>query len=386
MMQNFICARRGRLGVLATIAVAILVAACGGESTTSSGSNSPTTGGNPGRGVNVAAAKALIAPYVGHPSTFPTDQPLKQLPPAGSEVAYIDAGTVTAALQWSLLEQAAKTMGVTPVRVAAGSTASTVSAAMDSVVSKKPAGVVIVGLDPEEYAPQLKELRADGIPVVASAIEDGGKYDVSGPVSYGPSNVALAGRLMAAWAIARTGGKVKQFVLYNVPELSFSPVEVDAARTELAELCSTCTARVVDIPAAEIGNGASNTIVSDLQGHPGTGFAILATDELADGLPQALNTAGLNVQTVGPAPGPQNLEQIKQGSEDGALGVDLEEQMWALLDQWARERSGQPLDGPEAKGELVMQFLTQKDITFNPADGWAGYQDLPARFAKLWGK
>jgi ribose transport system substrate-binding protein len=385
-MRIFICGRRGRLVVLASVAVAVLVAACGGGSGASSGSNSPTTAGDPGRGVNVTAAKALIAPYVGHPSSFPTNQPLKQLPPAGSKVAYVDAGTVTAALQWGLLEQAAKAMGVTPVRVVAGSTASTVSAALDSVVSSRPAGVVIVGLDPEEYTPQLNQLRADGIPVVASAIVASGNYAFSGPVSYGPSNVALSGRLMAAWAIARTDGKVKQFVLYNVPELSFSPVEIDAARTELEELCSTCTARVVDIPAAEIGNGASDTIVSDLQGHPGTGFAILATDELADGLPQALNTAGLNVHTVGPAPGPQNLEQINQGSEDGALGVDLEEQMWALLDQWARERSHQPLDGAEAKGELVMQFLTQKEITFNPADGWAGYPDLPQRFAKLWGK
>jgi ribose transport system substrate-binding protein len=386
MIRNFICGRRGPLYVLATIAVAVSVAACGGESTTSSGANSPTTAGDPGRAVNVAAAEALIAPYVGHPSTFPTDQPLKQPPPAGSEIAYIDAGTVTAALQWALLEQAAKAMGVTPVRVVAGSTASTVNAALDSVVSRKPSGVVIVGLDPEEYAPQLKQLRAAGIPVVASAIEDGGKYEFSGPVSYGPSNVALSGRLMAAWAIARTDGKVKQFALYNVPELSFSSVEIDAAQTELKQLCSACTARVVDIPAAKIGNGASDTVVSDLQGHPGTGFAILATDELADGLPQALKTAGLNVQTVGPAPGPQNLEQIKQGTEDGALGVDLQEQMWALLDQWERERNHQPLDGAEAKGELVMQFLTQRDITFNPADGWAGYPDLPQRFAKLWGK
>jgi ribose transport system substrate-binding protein len=386
MMRKFIRARRGQLVVLASLAMAVLVAACGAGSTTGSGSQSPTTAGDPGRGVNVAAAEALIAPYVGHPSAFPTDQPLRQLPPAGSKVAFIDAGTVTAALQWGLLVQAAKAMGVTPVRVLAGSTASTVSAALDSVVSSKPAGVVIVGLDPEEYAPQLRELRADGIPVVASAIEDGGKYDLPGPVSYGPSDVALSGRLMAAWAIARTAGKVRQFVLYNVPELSFSPVEIDAARTELDQLCSTCTARVVDIPAAQIGNGASNTIVSDLQGHPGTGFAILATDELADGLPQALNTAGLHLQTVGPAPGPQNLEQIKQGSEAGALGVDLEEQMWALLDQWARDRSHQPLDGAEAQGQLVMQFLTQKDITFNPADGWAGYPDLPQRFAKLWGK
>ena len=173
--------------MLATIAVAILVAACGGGSSTSSGSNSPTTAGDPAPRPMSPRLRRSSHRYVGHPSTFPTDQPLKQLPPAGSEVAYIDAGTVTAALQWGLLEQAAKTMGVTPVRVVAGSSASTVSAAMDSVVSRKPAGVVIVGLDPEEYAPQLKELRADGIPVVASAIEDGGKYDLSGPVSYGPA-------------------------------------------------------------------------------------------------------------------------------------------------------------------------------------------------------
>ena len=59
--------------------------------------------------------------------------------------------------------------------------------------------------------------------------------------------------------------------------------------------------------------------------------------------------------------------------------------MWTIVDQTAREMTGQPLAGNEAKGLGVVQFLTQKDITFNPTKGWTGYPDFPQRFAKLWG-
>ena len=47
--------------------------------------------------------------------------------------------------------------------------------------------------------------------------------------------------------------------------------------------------------------------------------------------------------------------------------------------------AGQKLTGPEAEGSGVVQFLTKKDITFDPAKGWSGYPDFAERFAKLWG-
>jgi ribose transport system substrate-binding protein len=219
--------------------------------------------------------------------------------------------------------------------------------------------------------------------VVASAIQDGPQYGIS-PVSYGGGDVRLAGALMGAWAIARSKGAATDIALYNVPELAFSKPEILAAQAKIAEYCPACTTRIVNIPVAQIGTGSPQLIVSDLQAHSDTTAAVLATDELAVGLPAAFQAAGISVKTVGPAPGPVNLQQIKSGTEDAALGVDLDEQVWALIDQFARQHSHQPLSGPEAQGNLVMQFLTKPDITFNPSQGWTGYPQLAARFIKLW--
>lgn len=365
------------LAVMAAAATIVIATAC------SSGEAASTTGSGGSHGANVAGAESFIAPYVGQPSAFPTDDPLKKPPPRGSKVVYADVGTPTSALQWQALEPAAQALGIDLIRVKTGSQASTVGPAFDSIVALKPAGVVIIGIDPLLYARQLKELQQAGTTVVASAIQDGQQYGI-GPVSYGAGDVSLAGALMGAWTIARSKGAVTDIALYNVPELAFSRPEILAAQAKIAEYCPACTTRIVDIPVAQIGTGAPQLIVSDLQAHPNTTAAVLATDELADGLPAALQTAGITLKTVGPAPSPLNLQQIKGGTEDAALGVDLNEQAWALIDQFARQHSRQPLSGPEAQGELVMQFLTKPDITFNPGPGWTGYPQLATRFTRLW--
>ena len=103
------------------------------------------------------------------------------------------------------------------------------------------------------------------------------------------------------------------------------------------------------------------------------------------GLPAALQAAGIKVETIGNSPGPTNLQYIKEGKETAGLGFDLPVLTWTLLDQAAREIAGQKLSGPEAEGLPVSEFLTQKDITFDPSKGWTGYPDFAERFAKLWG-
>lgn len=365
------------LAVMAGAGVVMIATACSSSQagTTSASGNSGTA--------NVAGAESFIAPYVGKPSAFPTNDPLKSRLARGSKVVYADVGTPTSALQWQAMEPAAKALGVDLIRIETGSDASTVGPAFDTIVSLKPAGVVVIGIDPLLYAAQLKKLRQEGTTVVASAIEDGAQYGLS-PVSYGPSDVKLAGALMGAWTIARSKGTATDVALYNVPELAFSRPELLAAQAKIAEYCPACTTRIVNIPVAQLGTGAPQLIVSDLEAHPNTTAAVLATDELADGLPAALQTAGISLKTVGPAPSPENLQQIKSGTVDAALGVDLNEQVWALLDQFARQHSHQPLSGPEAQGELVMQFLTKPDITFNPSLGWTGYPQLATRFTELW--
>ena len=107
---------------------------------------------------------------------------------------------------------------------------------------------------------------------------------------------------------------------------------------------------------------------------------------IEDGLPVALKTAGIKIDSIGPGPTPNNLEQVRKGEQAGTLGVSLPIQMWTLLDQVARQIVGQEQTGPEASGEIVKQLLDQEALEgVDVSKGFVGYPDFEQRFAKLWG-
>jgi ribose transport system substrate-binding protein len=142
----------------------------------------------------------------------------------------------------------------------------------------------------------------------------------------------------------------------------------------------------VTIPVATLGNTAPQKIVSDLQAHPDTKVAVAANSEIFIGLPAALKTAGLSdITTVGTGGGPTNLEYVKDGQQTVDLALDLPVLSWTLVDAVSRPIVGEQVPAEEAKGLPPMQFLEQKDITFDPSHGWTGYPDFAQRFSKLWG-
>jgi ribose transport system substrate-binding protein len=367
--------RKAGFALVAAIALTVVLAACGGSSSKgkSTGSTTATSGGDV-----VAKAARVVAPYVGHPSPFPVTEPLKKVP-KGAAIVFANSGTPINSLQWELLGPAAKMMGVNVEQVQAGVTANTVSAAMDSVVAKKPKAVLANGVPLELWTRQLKELQSAGVTVTAAGVTGGRQYGVEPVQGEEPY-----GKLMANYVVADVNPKAN-VALYTVPEIPVIRKTAEEFETELKAICPKCGLRTVDIHASEIGNTAPNTIVSDLQAHPESNVAVFGADELEDGLPAARQAAGIKIQTVGFAPTPTNLQYLKEGKETAALAYDIAVGMWSELDQAAREMTGQKLVGPEAEGRGVMQFLTQKDITFDPSKGWSGYPEFAERFAKLWG-
>lgn len=377
----------GKKVVSATViclALALGLAACGSSSDSSNSSTSSGTSASntAGSGSGAAAAAAAIKPYVGHPSAFPVTQPLQRVP-KGATVAYVDCGVPICALFWEQFQGAAKTMGIKLSRVKAGYSANTVSAAFDSIVAQKPDAVIVLAINVELWKNQLEELQEANIPVVAGAIVGAESYGFKS-VQQGDAQSELAGRLMADYLVAEWGSE-SNVVMYDTPETSYTPLLAEAFTGEMEKVCPECAVRTAHIPVATIGTTAPSTIVSDLQANPDTTVAAFATDEVERGLPAALQSAGITVKTIGYAPGPTNYQYVKEGKETAVLAVDVPVLGWTFIDQAAREMVGQELTGPEAEGISDIQFLTQKDITFDPSRGWTGYPDFAERFAKLWG-
>lgn len=369
--------RKAIVGLIACLALALGVAACG-----SSDDSTTSSGGSGGGTADLAAANAGIKPYVGQPGAFPVVDKLNKVP-KGATIAYVDCGTPVCALFWQLMQPAAQTMGVNLTRVKAGSAANSVAQAWDSVVAMKPDAVITTAINVELWKDQLKELQDLGIPVVTTGITGTQPYGIKSPQAAENSS-NLLGRITADYVVAKFG-KDSNIVLYVIPELPFTQIEADAFQAEIDKICPDCEVRTADIPVASIGNTAPSQVVSDLQAHPDTTVAVFTSDEAQTGVPAALDAAGIDVKTIGIASTPTNLEYVKDGKQDATLAYDLPVASWTLVDQAAREITGQQLTGNQAKGITDVQFLTKPDIVFNPAMGWTGYPDFAERFSALWG-
>jgi ribose transport system substrate-binding protein len=373
----------------------VALAACGGGSSSSSsessstseaGSGGETSSGEGGSSADVAAAKKAVAEYTGKPSPFPVSEPLKEPLPSDTKIVYMQCGSPICQLQWPMVQAAGKALGVETTQIKAGSQASEVANAFDTAVAEEPDAVLDPAIEPSLFRTQLEQLQENGVAVVTSGVVDPTEYGVETADFFRPS-VEITGKLLAAKAVAEKGDEAN-IVYYEVPELAFIPVQKEAFEAEMENLCPECSVRYVDIPLSTIGNTAPNRMVSDLQQNPETNFAVFSSNEMAEGLPAAMKTAGIeNVLTYGFGSTPANLQDIKEGGLTGALEIDLPVDVWTYVDEAARAILGQELSPAEQTGEPPVpdfQFLEQKDITFNPEHGWTGYPDYEEKFKELW--
>ena len=373
----------GRAGAACVALVSVLsLAAC--SSSSSSGSTSkPASGLAGGADAGASRAAAAIKPFIGHPSAFPVSEPLTKLP-RGDKVVYLYPGTPYGALLYSFIQPAAQAMGLSISKVNAGSGAASVNTAFSSVMSQKPAAVLVGGIQRDLWARNLQQFQSAGIKVVTTGVD--GLDEAKGVSSQAAEHLDdIIGKLMADYVTTKFG-KNSHTVVYTNSELSFTADIAKVYTTELNSVCPGCKTRQVRVPIATVGTTAPQTVVSDLQSHPDTTVAVFANDETETGLPSAMKAAGITkVKTLGAGPVPTNLQYVKDGTETATLAVDTPLQGWMVIDAAARLIEGRTITGSEADGIQDMQFLTQKEITFDPSKGWSGYPDFADRFKKLWG-
>jgi ribose transport system substrate-binding protein len=385
-----ITAKRGVPMLLAVLLTGMALTACGSSEdsssaaseSTSGGSATSTSNGDQTSGAGIATAEQAIAPLLSKPSAFPVTEKLDKIP-RGATVAFMDCGSPICGLYYEVMAPAAQALGLHLTRVKAGSAASTVGAAFDTVVSQEVDAVIVPGIDPELYSRQLGQLQESGAPVITVGVTNAEEFGIEHPAEGRPS-FERNGQLLADY-VATKFGPDSQAVVYATPELPFTAVFSEAFETELERVCPDCSTRVSELPLETIGSTAPQRIVSDLQANPETSVAVFPNDEAQIGLPAALKAAGVEIKTIGEAPTPTNLQYLKEGKETAVLGSDLPVLGWTVIDLVARELTGQKITGDEAKGfDTDQQFLVAADIG-DPERGWTGYPEFAERFAELWG-
>lgn len=379
----------GKLGALLGLLIIVLVVAagCGGggssSSTTESSSETSSEEASGSGKADLAAAEAAIKPYVGQSNPpFPVDEPLKEAPSPDTKFSQLQFGTPFGAIIAGILDLAAKTAGVQIETAKAGSTASSIQSSADSMIAQSPDAVLLPAAEPHTFAPQLGEMVEKGIGIYSAGIMEPEEFEFSGAV-FDHRMATLGGGLLADWVVAKRGDSAN-IVFYETPELAFSTVEKEGFEGELAKVCPECSFRTTIIKAEEIGTQAPNTVVSDLQANPDTNQVVFASEEAATGLPAALKAAAIDVHVVGFGAPPAVLGYIKNGEIEATLEVDVGVMEWTTFDMALRGAQGMPLTKGEEEGITPMQFLTQKDITFNPTKGFTAYPEFVEKFAELW--
>ncbi len=379
--MNGIKRRRSLLGLVLVGAMALT--ACGSSGgKASQGSTGSSSGAASSAGADLAGARSTVAAYEGKPSAFPVDVALPRALPKGTKFGYLQCVTPVCGLFGSFFGEASTAIGGQLQTAKAGGSSDALQSAFGSLLEARPAGILIPGIEPTSVSQQLATAASAKLPMASNGIMDAEKYGIGGQ-TLGRPTAELAGKLLAAWVVDRKGARAKP-VLYSAPELSFTAVVQQAFTNEMKQLCAKCQVRFKQVPVTAIGTSAPNLIVSDLQANPGSNVAVFDPQELSTGLPAALGTAGLKIDTVGFAPVPANLQDIKNGKITAGLGLDLAVAGWTMVDEVARLIMKAPLTNGEKTTIPPMQFLSAKDLTSDVSKGWTGYPDFPQRFSKLW--
>ncbi|WP_440707920.1 sugar ABC transporter substrate-binding protein [Herbiconiux sp. YIM B11900] len=339
----------------------------------------------PADGVDYDSANALIQSFQQPATGLIQTEPLPEPVSADTTVVFLNNDTAVAGIMYSSMELAAAAAGVNLVNVSTGTDAQSINTALNSVVEMAPDAVISVAIDATFFQDQLKQLEAKGIPVVYASqpnAEDFGLDDTLGGLNASLVN----GQVLAAGAVAFTCGTGNDFVFYNVPELGFAAIQLQAAQDYLKELCADCTLRVVDISI--IDPSPADKIVSDLQSHPETDYFITPVDQYQIGLGEKANLAGLtNAYGFGQSSLPPNIQQLSDGLQSAGFAVDLNMFMWLLLDEAFRKAQGvyEPYTDWEAVNRAVSLVLTPANAG-QFVDGFQAYPGMEADFKTLWGK
>ncbi|MGW4029505.1 sugar ABC transporter substrate-binding protein [Streptomyces sp. NPDC004838] len=358
------------------VAVSLTVTSCAG------GDGAGGSGASKGD-ANMAAAQEVVDTY-SEPTRFPVDQPLARGLAPGQRISFLQCASPFCALLDQLYDMGTETMGTEPVEtVKSGHSADGVQSALSSIAADDPAALLLPAVNLGAVGASIKKLDQEGIPIIGAGVMGGPEQGIDAPVN-GPVNYERHGTILADWAIVTAGGDA-DIVWYRNPELDFTKVATDAFTKELKKNCPACTVRYVDIPLSAIGTTAPSRVVSDLQANPDTDVALFSSLETATGLPPALRSAGItDVKIAGSAPVPANLQDMKNGGIDAAVGLDAGVLAFTQLDAAVRLATDQPLTDAQKAGDVPLQLITKDNLPADVSKGFSAYPDFVQRFSQLW--
>ena len=318
---------------------------------------------------------------------------------AGTKVFYVQCGVAVCSEIAVGVEAAAAAAGWVYETSSHQDTPDTVASAFDAAIAAQPDVILTSGNPREWFAPQLEELRASGIPVVAwslpEAYEPGDGIDAN---LLTQDDYYFYGVLMADYAAATTTTGTILFV--GLPVFPVLSIVQEGFNDEIAKACPDCSVTISEVAITDLGTNLPGQITSALQADPELDTIVYAFGGMLFGVPDALESAGLidQAKAVSQAGGPLNFGFIAEGKHQVAeVGIASELLGWRAIDAAARVLAGEGpgraetpegaiIDGrPDVlSGGLPLQILEQDSIA-DPTALWPGVDGFQDQFQALWG-
>ena len=368
-----------RLLTAAVSTTAILtLAACGG------GDDEKGTTATPGAGSTLD-----VSSYTEPPAELPVTQPVSKPIPSGSTVAFIHSGVPVSVQTLDGFEAAAEVLGW-KVRASTfdQTNPATIITSIESAIAEKPAAIVLSALQTAQYATVIPKAAEAGIPLIPYAQPDPGQEGVY-PVANTAVRSTYAAKLLAETLVADAADDSGPAKIVQLTVSAFKSVlgfEDDGVKETLAKVCPDCSQELLDINLPDVFNGKyTQQVVSYLQRNPDVHYVVSDSKELADGLPAALNSAGLTgVKIYGFSPGEAQIKELQNGGAGAWVAQPYEVTGWIVADQVARVLAGDATD--LWADEHLSYIITSENAEAADPEGPEfpeGYED---KFKALWNK
>jgi ribose transport system substrate-binding protein len=246
---------------------------------------------------------------------------------------------------------------------------------------------LLAGINPGALGPQIAKAEGAGASVVASHL-----YDVNQPATNGADSVSIyyeqAGRLLADWVIAKTGGKANVLAVTINEVVSTKPM-MTGINDEFAKHCgSDCKVSSVNTAIADVATRIQPQVQSALVKDPGINYVIALYDSaeapfVVAGIRQAGAKGRVKVVTFNGTP--SVLKMVKSGDVEMDVGESLDWISYGVMDQVMRLAGGMdPVKDPK----LPIRIFDKTNVgeTGDPPTDSQGYGDTYRDgYMKLWG-
>jgi ribose transport system substrate-binding protein len=370
--------------------VALLAAGCGGsdeEQSTAAGGGTTTSAVSP----SVAAAQKEVDAYRGVPEFKAPGEPFDARKavagktfmsiPSSSSIPFVETlqkgvKRISADVGMKFLDWPNQGQ---PVQWVQG---------MNAGISRKVAAInLMAGNNPGALGPQVKQAQADKIPVIASHL-----YDVGDTPPAGVDTVSApyeqAGRLMANWVVAKTGGKGNTLVV-KIDEVVSTKAMMKGIDDVFAKACAdACPVSTINVGIADVASKIAPQVQSALVKDPKIKYIIALYDSaeapfVVSAIKQA--NAGSRVKVVTFNGTPSVLKLVKAGDVEMDVSENLDWIAYAVTDQAMRLMAGLPaVENPQLPLRIYDKDNVDEAGTDEATAG--GFGDaFEAGYRKLWG-